>query len=830
MDARRDWIPLLGSALVLAIGISSLFGALSWVNKPFAGFLLLGNGVVASAGLSSWPAVREGEIYQARLVSKDSKEIRSPIDLHRHVSTVPPGTPVEYKFSKRGQEFRKTIHTRIFGLSDCFLLFGPLLLGGFALTGAALAIRFMAREDSAAIGCAMALGSMGLWALTAPDLYSPYRFFRIHVLAECFVPAGTAHMALVFPFRRQVAVRFPGLIPALYILAASLAVVAQLTLFDPAAYVTIHRAAISAIAVSFLVLVVSQVVAFFWPESFEARQRIKVLALGTVATVAPSAIISFGAALSEGHSSENSMGWAGIFFPIAVGYAVLKHDLLKVDEIVRRTVSYSLLTVLVAVSYSILAAGFELVFHGAYWLARWFSVAMFAGVSVFILLPARDKAQRMVDQLFFRSAYDFRLVVEEASKKFARVTEVQEIKSYIERVVAEALQPKAVRLEIRRDEEPKTVTCRANVDPPISEQPGGGLAVPFNVGGAEVARLELGRKKSGRFYSGGDRVLLQTLSNQGAVAIENALALERLRELNRTLEKRVSERTEELASTLSELKSTQVHLVQSERLAAIGELSAGVAHEVNNPLNFARNSLALLMDRAKELRSLAVEIDNLDPDNSSSLGAHVARLRDRHEAAELAVVADEFDELAQIVTEGLDRTSRLVADLRDFAAPGQREFGPVNVKAGIDSTLQLLSHKLKESRVAVTRDLAADLPPARGNSGALNQVFLNVVKNAIEALDSQSNDESKLIEISAQQIDQELVITVKDNGPGLDERIRNHLFEPFVTTKEAGKGTGLGLSMCKRILDQHAGRIDLSPDPAGGTRATVNLPVYEAQT
>lgn len=822
---RRDSVALLSSVLAAAIGLTSLFGALTWIDRPFPGFLLLGNQVVASAGLASWPGLQGRQIYQAELVAVDGKALSDSHELYTYVRQLPAGTEVNYEFEKLGQPFSEGIRTQLFTISDFLLLFGPQFLSGLVLLGVAFAIRFLARRDPAAIGCSLALGTMGIWALTSLDLYSPYRFFRLHVLAECLVPAATIHMAFVFPVRRRPAISTPWLIPACYLCTSILALASELTLFQAEAYVVTHRMVLAAMTIAFIILIVSQVTAFVWPESFEARQRVKVLAMGTVAVVTPSLFVSLGSAMNQGQSSENLMSWAGIFFPISIGYAVLKDDLLRVDEILRRSVSYTLLTVVVAIAYSGAFAAFELLFSGSSWLTRWFSMALFAGLTVFVLLPVRDRVQGLVDRLFFRSTYDFRLVVEEASQRFARVTDLKEMTSYIRSSVSQVLQPETISLEVvESGERPKAVGPPQ--EPRIVENPRGGLLVPFNVGGAEVARLALGRKKSGRFYSGGDRVLLQTLSNQGAVAIENALALERLRELNRTLEKRVSERTAELASTLSELKSTQVHLVQSERLAAIGELSAGVAHEVNNPLNFARNSLALLMDRAKQLRSLAIEIDNLDPDNSSSLGAHVARLRDRHEAAELAVVADEFDELAQIVTEGLDRTSRLVADLRDFAAPGHREFAPVNIVAGIDSTLQLLSHKLKESRVAVMREFPADLPPARGNIGALNQVFLNVVKNAIEALDSQSADDSKLIQISAQQMDQKLVITVRDNGPGLDDRIRNHLFEPFVTTKEAGKGTGLGLSMCKRILDQHAGRIDLSSDPAGGTRVTVELPVH----
>ena len=158
----------------------------------------------------------------------------------------------------------------------------------------------------------------------------------------------------------------------------------------------------------------------------------------------------------------------------------------------------------------------------------------------------------------------------------------------------------------------------------------GGLEVRFQSRDRVVGRLILGRKLSGRFYSGLDRGLLKVLANQGAIAIENALAVDRLQELNRTLEIRVTERTAELASALEDLTSTQAQLLQAERLAAVGELAAGVAHEVNNPLNFARNSLRALQSLVAELVEYAQTMATLNLKDEINLRSNLKLLLNRH--------------------------------------------------------------------------------------------------------------------------------------------------------------------------------------------------------
>ncbi len=310
------------------------------------------------------------------------------------------------------------------------------------------------------------------------------------------------------------------------------------------------------------------------------------------------------------------------------------------------------------------------------------------------------------------------------------------------------------------------------------------------------------------------RSLQQELANQNEILAQSNLDLEQ---------------------ALTDLKEAEVQLVQAERLAAVGELSAGVAHEVNNPLNFARNSLAALKTYVEDLRGIAAMIGELDGQDPKKLKVQLIQLERKKSELGFEDLAADMAELVGIVTEGLDRTSRLVADLRDFAAPDTSGGSAwVDLGAGLRSTTQLMAHRLREAGVTLEMDVADALEPIHGDSGGLNQVFLNLLKNGVDAIEGQNGT----ITVSARMESGEaeggvLEVRVRDTGAGISEEVRERIFEPFFTTKEAGQGTGLGLAMCRRIVTEHGGSIELVAAEGPGERGTdaiVRLPVQPAKT
>ena len=278
-----------------------------------------------------------------------------------------------------------------------------------------------------------------------------------------------------------------------------------------------------------------------------------------------------------------------------------------------------------------------------------------------------------------------------------------------------------------------------------------------------------------------------------------------------SLQKQLSLRNASLESALDELKQAEVQLVQSERLAAVGELAAGIAHEVNNPVNFALNSARTLEVAVQDIRA-AVEESGSGACSSSQPAA-----------ASVEEIASDVVELAEIIREGLSRTASLVGDLRDFSSPGRwgAQVPGVQVEKGLRSTLQLVRHDLEKRGADVHISIEEGLPSIVGDLSGLNQVFLNLLKNAGEALGPAGGR----IDLSLERRGGDLIVEVSDEGVGIQSDHLKRLFEPFFTTKETGEGTGLGLSISRRIVAAHGGRIEVASASGEGTCFSVQLPI-----
>lgn len=329
------------------------------------------------------------------------------------------------------------------------------------------------------------------------------------------------------------------------------------------------------------------------------------------------------------------------------------------------------------------------------------------------------------------------------------------------------------------------------------------------------------------------KILQREKDKNQLTALEVSKENERIiREQNVFLEKRVAERTGELVTinqkletTVAVLKDTQTQLVEQEKMASLGQLTAGIAHEINNPINFVINNLKPLRLDIDDVFALQTRAEEL-------LANAPELLRDfenEKQALDYVFVTEEINQLIAGIEEGARRTSEIVLGLRSFSRLDEEDAKRADIAEGLRSTLVLLNNKTK-GIIDVHEDYA-DQNTIECYPGKLNQVFMNLLSNAIDAVTSKNEDQEKddqesftpALWISTRRENQRLLVTIKDNGIGMSEDIKHRIFEPFFTTKDVGKGTGLGMSIVFKIIQAHKGELIINSKEGEGTTITLSL-------
>ena len=323
-------------------------------------------------------------------------------------------------------------------------------------------------------------------------------------------------------------------------------------------------------------------------------------------------------------------------------------------------------------------------------------------------------------------------------------------------------------------------------------------------------------------------VLLILLSHIGTRLrqsyLEVAQANKALKEANEGLERRVDERTQELSTALTSLEESQALLVQSEKMSSLGQMVAGVAHEINTPLAYVKNSLETVESQLAEMTGTINETDTLlrmlrdGADEQvfgkqySAVAAAVGRIRSDN-------TAEDLTKLIQDGQYGIGQIAEIVGNLRDFSRLDRKKVDRFNVADGLDSTLSIAKHLLKSIDV---KKQYGTIPMITCSPSQINQVFLNLITNAAQATEGKAG----VITVTTRAPDTEHVeISIGDNGKGIAADVLPKIFDPFFTTKDIGKGTGLGLAIAYKIVEAHGGRITVDSKVGEGTRFSVVLPV-----
>jgi PAS domain S-box-containing protein len=298
------------------------------------------------------------------------------------------------------------------------------------------------------------------------------------------------------------------------------------------------------------------------------------------------------------------------------------------------------------------------------------------------------------------------------------------------------------------------------------------------------------------------------------IKLERSVSL-RSRELAKANDE-LRQANEDLTGAYKELQDAQGQLLQSEKLASLGTLVAGVAHEINNPINFVYGSMKLMDDNLAAVLDLVERFEGLlDP-------AAKARAEAIKREVDYDFVLEDVRKIVKNVTTGAERVKEIVDNLRTFSRVDTTAKSPVDLREGIESTLSLLYHEYK-NRVDIVRDYG-DVPTLLGHPGKLNQVFMNLLHNAIQAIEGTGT-----VKIRTAVEDGHAVVSFSDTGVGIPPETIKNIFDPFFTTKEVGKGTGLGLSISYSIVRDHGGRIEVASKVGVGTTFTIRLPLDSAK-
>jgi len=359
--------------------------------------------------------------------------------------------------------------------------------------------------------------------------------------------------------------------------------------------------------------------------------------------------------------------------------------------------------------------------------------------------------------------------------------------------------------------------------------PGAWLMVPLHTDSSIWGSITLARRLRPYHWQKSEVELIRAVADQMAIAIQQA----ELYKQSRTAAATALTQAQQLEQALQKLQRTQAHLVQSEKMSSLGQLVAGVAHEINNPVNFIYGNLVHASAYTQDLLNLIKIYQQEYPNPTPEVQGEIATI-------DLNFLIEDLPKLLDSMKVGAERICEIVGSLRNFSRIAEAEIKAVDIHEGLDSTLMILQNRLKSKSehpgIQVIKDYG-NLPRVECYAGQLNQVFMNLLANAIDAIDEQNERRmTEGIEANPSTIrvqtevlnSKEVVIRIADNGPGITQQVKARLFDPFFTTKPVGAGTGLGLSISYQIVvEKHGGQLHCFSQVGKGTEFVIQIPLSQ---
>jgi len=791
-------ISLLSFILLLFFTFTNTY---KWINRPFHGFLVMKNQVVASISLPNWEGTRDGEILQSKVIEVDGHPIKSIRDLWKRLEHSFVGETITYIFIKENHPFHKQIHALLFSYKDFILLFGFYIFNGIAFFLTGLFVYLLRPKSPSGLSLFSVGLVVGIFFLTACDLYSPYWFFRLHVLSEAFMPASVFHLYFTFPQEKKYLNRNRLWILLAYLLSLSLCIIYEMWLFSHKGYVIIHNLCTLYFGIVLLLFIFSLFLNYYRTNSIVVKYKVRTVMWGALLALFPPAVIITYSALQLGEFAINFSVFTTFIFPIALGYAIVRRNLFEIDKIIQRSLFYIIFSGSIIFVYLSIVVVFNTLFQGMNSTTSPYFVIPFILLVILLLNPLKERIQSVVDRMFYHIRVDYQKVLEESSTTLTTLVNREHIYQHIVKNVAEIIRPENILLMIldvkgevyrsaiadgfegnqlkdlklskenwlvKKLKQMRRELTAFDVEDFYKERTNSDnlfhsllkmktqVIIPLIFENELEGFIIVGRKKSGFNYHSKEFEFLRTLANQATLSLVNSKSYE-------------------------ELKIAQQELVHNEKLKLVGEMANMIVHDFKGPMTTIRCSAEFL------------EIDSLSEDNRAKYCKKIQGEVDR-------LVA-----MSRELTEFSSGSKKLILNTH-------------SVKAFIKEIVDSLEENFQKNGFAFTTNLTYT-GELTFDYEKLKRGILNLAHNALEAMPN-----GGFLSISNQLNNSHIEFLIEDTGKGIPPRIINKIFDPFFTHDKSG-GTGLGLCITKDIINNHSGDIWVRSEEGCGTTFHFTIPL-----